>query len=100
VATGIPFGAPLHHADTVRGVAFSPDPGSTDILTGSDDGFTRLWKLPAPLEESIPIDHVMLWIQVLTGMELNENGGARPLNAGEWIGRRQNLDDLRGKHSR
>jgi eukaryotic-like serine/threonine-protein kinase len=91
-ASGVSLGAPLHHAATVRSVAFSPDPNSTLILTGSEDKSARLWKRPALLEG--PTKELVLWTQVLTGMELDEKGEARPLNAVEWQERRQRLDEL------
>ena len=90
--------APLHHPDTVRSVAFSPDPNNVLILTGSEDGSVRLWNLPAPMEASP--EHIVLWTQVLTGMELDEGGVVRFLNAEEWHQCRQRLDELRGMPTR
>jgi hypothetical protein len=36
----------------------------------------------------------VLWTQVLTGMELDEQGVARPLNAAEWQARQRRLREL------
>ena len=60
------------------------------LLTGTDDSQARLWKIPDPLEGSI--ERVVLWAQVLTGMELDAGGGSHVLDPQSWQQRRQQLD--------
>jgi WD40 repeat protein len=90
-ATGKPLSIPLRHDGPVAPVAFSPD-GRT-VLTGSWQG-ARLWRLPAPVEGDV--ERLVLWTQVLTGMELDADGVARVLAAATWQERRRRLDELGG----
>jgi WD40 repeat protein len=90
--TGRPIGTPLHHRGRVRAVAFSPD--GRRILTACGDNTARLWDLPAPVEGSL--ERVALWTQVLTGMELNADGGTWVLDARAWQERRRRLEQLGG----
>jgi hypothetical protein len=60
------------------------------MLTGSLDA--ELWQVPTPLEGGV--EHVVLWTQVLTGMELNDHGAVRVLDAETWHERRQRLRGL------
>jgi WD40 repeat protein len=87
VATGKPVGPPLQHGSLVEALAFSPN-GKT-ILTGSDDCNGRLWPMPAPLEADA--DRILLWTQVMTGLELIDGDTLRELDAREWEQRRQYL---------
>jgi WD40 repeat protein len=91
-ATGRPIGPPLPHPAEVDNVAFSPD-GRT-ALTTSRDGFARLWALPAPVPG--PVDRVVLWTQVITGMELAPDGEARVLDTQTWSRLHQRLMGLGG----
>jgi WD40 repeat protein len=56
---------------------FSPD-GKT-VLTSSADKTTRLWRVPRPIEGDP--ERIVLWAQVITGLELDESGGTRGLDA-------------------
>jgi WD40 repeat protein len=87
VATGRPLGPPLDHPKAASSVAFAPD-GLT-LLTGCVDGVARLWPLPAPVSETP--ERGKLRLQVLTGLELDENGGVRALDAAAWRQRRDRL---------
>jgi WD40 repeat protein len=91
-ATGSPLGPPFYHRAPVAAVAFSPD--GKRVLTGSLDGTARLWDVPFPL--SGRVKRIALWTQVLTGMELDQQGAARMLDAGEWQERRRQLEELGG----
>jgi len=78
-------------------VAFSPD-GRT-IVTGGGDrskrtGSASLWPGLVPLRGTP--ERLVLWVQVLTGQELDDDGVARWLDAPAWQERRRRLDDLGG----
>jgi WD40 repeat protein/serine/threonine protein kinase len=88
--TGRPLGPPLPHADKVWAVAF--DPQSRMLLTGAEDSQARLWRIPPPLEGAV--ERLVLWAQVLTGMELDADGGSHVLDTQTWQQRRQTLEDL------
>jgi WD40 repeat protein len=96
-ATRKPIGPTLHHPgntvfpqDQIGGVAFSPD-GRT-VVTGSYDTTARVWEAPAPVEGTA--EQVTLWIQVLTGMELDADGEFHVLDGPTWQERRQRLHAL------
>jgi hypothetical protein len=91
-ATGKPIGPPLSHDEAVMGVAFSPDGNS--IITGSLDRTARLWAMPAPLTEEP--ERVQLWVELLTGQQLDDAGDIHILEPDEWQQRRRRLDDLGG----
>jgi WD40 repeat protein len=95
-ATGKPIGPPLLHASPVRHVAFWHD-GKT-VLTAAEDeltpahrgtGLAQFWQLSTPVAGDA--EQLELWIQVVTGMELEANGGVRALDAVTWLERRQKL---------
>jgi len=92
VATLEPLGQPLRHRDWVFGAAFSPD--GRFALTGCKDKAAYLWEVPDPVEGDA--SQVLLWTQVLTGMELNGDGGRRVLDAATWQQRRRRLEELGG----
>ena len=72
-------------------VAFSHD-GKT-ILTATQDQVTRSWPVP-----EAAVGSVANWscrAQVATGMELEESGAIRILDAAEWRNRRRKTDDER-----
>jgi WD40 repeat protein/tRNA A-37 threonylcarbamoyl transferase component Bud32 len=83
---------PLRHQGTVHVVAFSPD-GKT-VLTGSLDGTARLWQVPVAVSDEV--ERVELWIQVLTGTELDEKGDIWVLPSRAWQERRRKLKALGG----
>jgi WD40 repeat protein len=90
--TGKPLGPSLQHEATVFRVAFNPD-GKT-VLTGSEDKTARLWHAPRPIEGDP--ERIVLWAQVITGLELDEYGGTRGLDAATWEQRRRRLQELGG----
>src|SRR5262249_55379137 len=87
-ATGRPLGPSLPHGDRVWAIAF--DPQSQMLLTGAEDSKARLWRIPDPLEGSV--ERVILWAQVVPGMELDAGGGFHALDPQSWQQRRQQLD--------
>ena len=85
-ATGRPLGPPMTHQAGVSAVAFSPD-GKT-VLTGSYDKTARLWdvsELPDNLER------ISTWVEVITGLELDESGSVNVLDNTTWRERREKL---------
>jgi WD40 repeat protein len=91
-ATRIPIGPPWVHEDKVWAVAFSPD-GNT-VLTGSDDKKARLFPIVPELPEDL--DRINVWIEVLTGLTLDNFGSAQARNNAAWCSRRQRLEELGG----
>ena len=68
-------------------MAFSPD-GKT-VLTGSDDKTARLWTV-SELPDDLP--RVADWAEVVTGLELDEQGSVHALDNAAWRQRRERLD--------
>jgi WD40 repeat protein len=87
VASGKPLGPPLEHKDAVRCVAFSPD--GRLALFGSQDGTARLREAPQAVVGSP--DQVRTWVNVLTGLELDQSGAVQVLEPAIWEVRRQRL---------
>jgi eukaryotic-like serine/threonine-protein kinase len=90
-ATGKAIGPPLQHHDKVMAVALSGD-GKT-ALTGAGNT-SRLWHLPQPLRGDP--ERIMLWTQVITGLEVDELTAVRVLDAKTWQERRDRLQKLGG----
>ena len=92
VVTGKRLGPPLRHDASVWTVAFRPD--GKAVLTGGQDRKARLWTVPA----AVPGDseRLAVWVQVLTGMELDEELGYRVLDPATWQQRRERLQELGG----
>jgi WD40 repeat protein/tRNA A-37 threonylcarbamoyl transferase component Bud32 len=88
--TGKAIGPPLQHPRAVTAVALSPD-GKTAVTTSADN-FVRLWKGPAPLQGDA--EKIELWVAVHTGMEMDDAGAVRMLDAKAWNQRRQQLEKL------
>ena len=86
------LGAALRHRGPVNRVAFSPD-GKT-VLTASSDDTARLWTPPPPVGGAL--ETVILWAQVLTGMELNADDTIQDLSADDWQKCRRQLQELGG----
>ncbi len=93
-ATGKPLGPPFRHRDAVQAVAFHPD--GQRVLTGSRDQTARLWQLP--LAVAGDVKQVVLWTQVLTGLELDAGGAVHILEPAEWEQRRWRLRELANPH--
>jgi WD40 repeat protein len=87
--TGKALGPPLLHPAGVSAVAFSPTGNA--FLTQSHDS-VRLWKTPR-LIEGDP-DYLILAVQTITGMELEEEGVFRLLDARTWQERCDRLHQM------
>ena len=85
VASGQRIGPVLHHGARINAVAWGPDGGVA--LTGSDDCDAKLWEAPTPVPEDL--DQVVCWVELLTGMELDETGTIRVLAPETWQQRRR-----------
>jgi WD40 repeat protein/serine/threonine protein kinase len=86
--SGKPIGPPLQHQDRVVAVAFGP--GGKVLITGSDDKTARLWDGPSLLQGEL--EQIVLWAQLITGMELDERGTVRELDVPAWLDRKKRLD--------
>jgi WD40 repeat protein len=86
-ATGTRVGPPLPHDDVVWAVACHPR--DSLVLTGSADGRARLWRLPDPVTGNP--ERINLWVQVSTGMELDERGVPHSLDPDTWRDRQRRL---------
>jgi WD40 repeat protein len=91
-ATGQPLGPPLTHQGEVEAAAFSRD--AKTVITGSDDTTARFWDVAAALPDEL--ERVVTWVEVLTGLELDELGSARVLDDATWLQRREKLNQLGG----
>jgi hypothetical protein len=91
VATGKPLGPPTLHRRGISVAEFSPD--GRAVLTVSDTA-ALLWRVPRPVDGDP--ERLVLWAQVITGLELDERGDVRVLDAATWGQRRQRLLALGG----
>ncbi len=91
-STAKPLGPPIKHRGTVTGLAISAD-GRTVISAGSDN-MARVSKI-GRLITADP-ERILLWAQVITGMEIDEFGSARVLDSSAWQKRRARLEELGG----
>jgi WD40 repeat protein/tetratricopeptide (TPR) repeat protein len=110
-ATGRPLDEPLPHEGPVVGAAFGADgrtfltrstPTNTTVrrIVGHTwettfgkgwDSAGRVWALPGPVGDD-PAS-VWLWAQVFTGLTLDQDGRARPLDAAGWREQRERLGE-------
>ena len=51
-------------------------------MTGSRDKTARLWPIPGPLKGEV--ERISLWAEVVTGMDLDDAGTVRVLDAEAW----------------
>jgi WD40 repeat protein len=95
-ATGQPIGPPLSHRSgsyqgTVTRAAFGP---GGDLLTAGPEVPVRVWPVRPP-HAGTP-ERLRLWAQVVTGLELDDNGVATVLEEAAWRQRRSRLHELGG----
>jgi WD40 repeat protein len=92
-ADGTPRGRPVRYGGRVLAAAFGPD-GQRVLTISVDDGMARLWPVPRPIEGDPR--RVELWVQVITGLELDEKDAVRVLDVSTWRDRKLQLDALGG----
>ena len=90
---GRPIGQPLTHQGAVIAAAFSPD-GAT-VITGCRDGTARFWDVAT---ERLPddLERVASWVEVLTGLTLDENGSIQILDNAAWLRGREKVKQQGG----
>jgi WD40 repeat protein/tRNA A-37 threonylcarbamoyl transferase component Bud32 len=98
IATRRPLGPVLKHDGWVTSAAFSPD--GRAILTGSASllrakGEAHIYETPPPVPGDV--DRIVLWVQVLTRMELDDSGTVQSLTPAAWSERRARLAKLGGE---
>ena len=91
-STGKLVGPRLQDRGVVRAVALSTD-ASISLIAAVDKPMV-VWSHPRILT-SDP-ERIKLWMQVNTGMEIDESGAVRFLDAKTWQERRQSLQQLGG----
>jgi WD40 repeat protein len=106
VALGKPLGPPWPHvlggqlqpADAVaEAVLYTPDGKRAVTMSGDWDRKiweVRVWDVPVPLNGGA--ERMNVWVQVLTGLELDAGGEARTLDREAWQQRRRRLEELGG----
>jgi WD40 repeat protein len=97
VALGKPVGPTWPLGTDVWAVRFGPDGKRVVVSSGPKDSTARtvrVWDVPAPVEGTA--ERINLWVQVLTGMELDAGGAARLLDEYAWRYRRERLRALGG----
>ena len=88
-----PIGPPRTHQAAVRAVAFSPD--GTTVITGSMDGRVRFWNVAFEVL-SDDLERVANWVEVLTGLTLDEDGSIQILDNAAWLRGRQKVKQQGG----
>jgi WD40 repeat protein/serine/threonine protein kinase len=87
-----PIGPPLRHRNRVATLAYGPDGRTVLVLFG--DERACCWEVPVPVAGEA--SRIVLWAQVLTGMELDEEGVVRVLIPETWEERRRRLEKWPG----
>jgi WD40 repeat protein/serine/threonine protein kinase len=79
-ADGISIGPPVRHEGTVVAVAFHP--GGRIALTCGAEGVVAFRHVPQPPD--VPPGGLERFVEVLTGMAIDERDSLRPLDPDEW----------------
>lgn len=75
-----PLGDLCKYNNQVVDIALSPDE-NTAVLADWN-GYGVIWRLPQPIEGTP--SEIRAWVELMTGMRLDEAGGIVPLTAAEW----------------
>jgi WD40 repeat protein/serine/threonine protein kinase len=98
VRTSKPLGPPLQHRGFVHSVAFSPD--GKILLTGDIDGTKPNWEgaqfWEGPGAVAGEAERITLWVEVITGLGMDEHDVVQVLDAATWQERRRRLEELGG----
>jgi WD40 repeat protein len=92
VATGRPLGPPVPHQLEV-GLGFSPD-GKSLFTVGPGEKAVRLRKVLQPVPGEW--ERVALWVEAITGLEMDAMGEIHPLHPDTWRERSQHLREWGG----
>jgi WD40 repeat protein len=79
VETGLRYGAAFPHARAVAGLAFAPD--MSWLATVCDDGATRIWPVPQPVDDDADLAVIS---KVDLGLYRDRSGSTQPVPAAEW----------------
>jgi WD40 repeat protein/tRNA A-37 threonylcarbamoyl transferase component Bud32 len=92
--TSKPCGPPIEHRHELLSAAFSPN--GRVVLTGCRDrnACGRLTEVPMAVEGDT--EQLLLWVQVLTGMELDDHEAFHALSADQWKQRKLRLAEIGG----
>jgi tetratricopeptide (TPR) repeat protein len=91
VTTGRQLGEFIQAGGQLTAVAFRPE--GTKLATASKDG-TTLWDIPRQLDESAA--HLNLWVELMTGAELDDTGVLRSFSAELALRKREALERAGG----
>ena len=92
VETAKPIGPALVHEAGVRMVAFT---SPSKIVTGTATGTVRNWQ-PSITPMNEDVQQITVWLEAVTGMELDIDGEINVLDTRSWQQRRRRLDELGG----
>ena len=88
VATGQPIGPILKHNSVVKAARFTAN--GSQVMTADESGEVRVWNLDSqPLVQAV--EEIKLWLEVATGIRLNDEGEFEVLSIGDWKQRRDQL---------
>jgi WD40 repeat protein len=88
VTTGKRLGLPLRHPKMVTHVAIHPD--GNRFVTACADGMLRAWDFPTAARGEA--NHLVDWIEVLTGRKLSDSGALEEIDAAKLVERRVALE--------
>jgi eukaryotic-like serine/threonine-protein kinase len=93
VATAQPIGPPMPHSQGMAFVSVRLSPDGRFLLT-SDGRTARLWDAPTPLPGDLP--RLAAWVEVATGLELDDRDSISVLDGDAWRDRQRLLEPLGG----
>jgi WD40 repeat protein len=91
-ATGKQLGPAIYHDNVVTAACYRPD--GKVLAAGGHDKTVRQWQATQSIQGEA--NRVVLWTQVATGTELDDQNQLRTLDATTWNERRRRLESLGG----